>query len=532
MIYMGYIIWGISKKDKIMHPSIAEIEKKSVPELRKEISRLKIKIIRDGYEMRTAYTKKDELVEAISKYYSEQQDDIKSASSTKIVDNVVEAVENLNNTVERYLSKPDSESITIIESKAEPIKTAPTTIQTEFEYTDYEQLLKKLSSKYYQGFRVGDMEIVGVRQFAEEQIRRAQTNQSLMDVRLFATVAHFKEEITSIAAEGSEDGKANASTVINLRGEIINRIKKAINSEREQFIVKKELEGMEPITIDYLTQAFEAFRTGVIASFSQIAREKRESQGTNFLARRTSTPHASVANLVQWAISRLKSLPTKSQEWREVALAIMIVTGRRPAEVMSTGVFKAIDQTNLEFYGQLKKKGESDEKIYKIPALGNTAREVEIAIQWLEMMNKRTVPVSRSLEDKQDSAKKCHDRFSRYLSEIASQIMPTHLVLADGASWDLAENRSRIKPYLSRQIYLQIISKMVQKAVTNGVSIDPDLAVTYYSGHYLSVDGKDANAENYLADIVINDMENVRKIWDWKPDLTVDEIQSIKQWRK
>ena len=188
-------------------------------------------------------------------------------------------------------------------------------------------------------------------------------------------------------------------------------------------------------------------------------------------------------------------LPTKAQDWREVALAIMIATGRRPAEVMCTGVFKALDSTNLEFYGQLKKKGENDETIYKIPAIGDTAKEVEIAIQWLETFNKRTVPVSRSLEDKQDAAKKCHDRFSRYLSEIASQIMPKYLTLADGANWALNENRSRIKPYLSRQIYLQTISKMVQKAVTKGFSIDPDLAVTYYSGHYLNVDGKDSSAE-------------------------------------
>jgi len=207
----------------------------------------------------------------------------------------------------------------------------------------------------------------------------------------------------------------------------------------------------------------------------------------------------------------------------------MIVTGRRPAEVMSTGVFKAIDQTNLKFYGQLKKKGESDETVYKIPAIGDTANQVEIAIQWLEMMNKRVVPASRSLEDKQDAAKKCHDRFSRYLSEVASQVMPNHLVLADGASWDLAENRSRIKPYLSRQIYLQIISKLVQASVNNGVSIDSDLAVTYYSGHYLSVDGKDANAENYLADIVISDIEAIKQIWQWQPDLSISEIESIRQ---
>jgi len=478
----------------------------SVGALRGECSDLGIKrVVRDGFEIPTNRGRKDELIEAISRHESE-----------------AEVMPKLHPTV---IDEPVSIDEPAID---ETVITAPT-FKTETEYTDYEALLKKLATKYYQGFKSGDVEVVGVRQFATDQIQRAQTNQSLMDTRLFATVAYFKEELISIASEGSEDGKPNASTVINLRVEVLNRIKKAVNAERQQFTVTKELEGMEPIVTDYLTQSFEAFRSGVIASFSTIAREKRESQGTNFLARRTSTPHASVTGLVEWAINRLNNLPTKSLEWREVALAIMIVTGRRPAEVMGVGVFKAIDHTNLKFYGQLKKKGESDETVYKIPAIGDTAKQVEIAIQWLEMMNKRTVPASRNLEDKQDAAKKCHDRFSRYLSEVASQVMPDHLVLADGASWDLAENRSRIKPYLSRQIYLQIISKLVQGSVSNGVSIDPDLAVTYFSGHYLSVDGKDANAENYLADIVISDMEAIQDIWNWQPDLSKSELESIRQ---
>lgn len=48
------------------------------------------------------------------------------------------------------------------------------------------------------------------------------------------------------------------------------------------------------------------------------------------------------------------------------------------------------------------------------------------------MMNKRVIPVSRSHDDKQNAAKKAHDRFSRYLSEIANKIMPSRLELADG----------------------------------------------------------------------------------------------------
>ncbi|MDF5733635.1 MAG: protelomerase family protein [Rhizonema sp. PD38] len=315
----------------------------------------------------------------------------------------------------------DEQGVMILTEESTP--TVPT-FKTETEYHNYETLLKKLASKYYQGFQSGDVTVIGVRQFAQAQLERAQTKQSLMDTRLYATVAHCHQEIVSVAASGSKDGKPNPNTVINLRVDVLNRIKKAVNAEKEEFTITKELEGMEPFTIDYLTQAFESFRGGLVASFSSIAREKRESQGTNFLARRTSTPHACVSDLIEWAIERLRVLPSKAEHWREVALAIMLVTGRRPSEVLSTGVFEAIDQTNLEFYGQLKKKDASqDEKIYRIPALGDTAREVEAASGWLQMMNKRTVPASRNLEDKQEAAKKCHDRFSRYLSEIAAKIL-------------------------------------------------------------------------------------------------------------
>ena len=504
-----------------MPRSISELEKMTVDELRSECSKLNIKrVMRDGELKKVSDGRKKELITAISAY-EVQATQVKIESPT------------LDDKQEPTRPTPEPQPLMLEaepkEPKSEPV-IQPVSDNNQPDYTQYEADLKRLATKYYQGFKSNDVEVIGVRQFASDQIKRAQMGQSLMDARLFATVAHFKEDLLSYAASGSEDGKPNPSTVINLRVEILNRIKKAVAEECKQFTVPKELEGMELISTDYLTQSFEAFRSGAIAAFSSIAREKRESQGTNFLARRSSTPHASVSNLIIWAIERVKVLPTKAHEWREVALAVMILTGRRPAEVTSTGVFKAIDQTYLEFYGQLKKKGkETDEKVYRIPCLGNTAVEIEVAIGWLEMMNKRVIPVSRSHDDKQIAAKKAHDRFSRYLSEIANEIMPSRLELADGAKWELDENRSRIKPYLARQIYLQIISKMVHKAVNNGMSIDPDLAVTYYSGHYLSVDGKDANAENYLADIVISDLEAIESLWQWTPDLSTEELHSIRQ---
>jgi len=132
---------------------------KTVSALRKECSRLGItRIVRDGMEIPTGTGRKDELLEAISRHESE--------SETKPIEReqLTIAVQSKNPIVEEV---PASVDETVIDR--EPITTTPT-FKTETEYTDYEQLLKRLSSKYYQGFKSGDVEVVGVRQFAQSRM--------------------------------------------------------------------------------------------------------------------------------------------------------------------------------------------------------------------------------------------------------------------------------------------------------------------------------------------------------------------------
>ena len=508
-----------------MARSIEQIKNEfsSVIELRKEAKRLGLTHVeRDGKKVAiSSHGKKEEIIEAISKFEG-MQNQAKPQTSVNSVVPVAKPVQVCQDAV----SHPIIDLKPVIKT---PVITEPIIEETETDYTNYEEVLRSLTTKYYQGFKTDNIEVAGILNFASKQVENIKGNKPLWDDRLFATVEYFKQEIIGVASDVSKDGVPNPSTTLNLRTEILNRLRKAVSIESAKYSIETQIEGMNPVVTDCLTQSFQAFHSAAVAAFGSIAREKRQTVGSNFLVRRTTTPHANVCTLVGWAIDRLKTLPKKAQEWREVALAILIVTGRRPAEVMATGVFKALTASEAEFYGQLKKKGkDSDEKTYIIPCIGDTAIEVEQGIKWLQMMNKRILPKSRSLEDKQEAAKKAHDNFSKYLSEISKEIMQK-IRLVDNANWELPENKSRLKPYLARQIYLQIISKLIQKSVKNGTSIDPDLAVTYYSGHYLSIDGKDANAENYLADIVIADMDSIEEIWLWEPTLSAEEIESIRQ---
>ncbi|MBD2214881.1 hypothetical protein H6G27_34300 [Nostoc linckia FACHB-104] len=502
-----------------MPRAISELEKLSAEELRKLASSIR----------RDNPARKAEL----KYYYADTQEAIPGNTTPKKNDYIYSI-----SLWESLLINPQVETV---EATFEPEKAgdeitkdeAPQTIADTdelVEYSNYDEELRSVATKYYIGFDSKDSRVVGIREIAQNQLTKAQSNQPLaLDASLFATVARFKEEILSIASKDSDT--PNPNTAINLRTELFNRIKKAVTKEKERFKLTQEIDGLDPIDTNYLELAFEAFRSGVIASFSQIARQKREKTGDRLIERKTSTPHVNVAKAIHWAITRIKKAPIKSHEWREITLAILILTGRRPAEVLSSGVFEVIDDCHLSFKGQLKKKDEFDEFTYKIPTIGNTAREIKTAIDWLNMVNKRVVPASRSKEDKREAAEKAHDRFSRYMSIISKEVFKNQntVELLNGSSWDAPENIDRVKAYLARQIYLQVISQLVNESINHGFSINADLALSYYAGHYLNVDGKDHNAENYTADILIKDIDEIKKIWNWQPSLTAAEINSIRQ---
>ena len=56
-----------------------------------------------------------------------------------------------------------------------------------------------------------------------------------------------------------------------------------------------------------------------------------------------------------------RSLPSlSSNDYREIAAALILVTGRRPTEILKTGEFTQLGRYQVEFTGQLKSRGKAD----------------------------------------------------------------------------------------------------------------------------------------------------------------------------
>lgn len=73
-------------------------------------------------------------------------------------------------------------------------------------------------------------------------------------------------------------------------------------------------------------------------------------------------------------------------DYRDVAIALALATGRRMAEIMSAGNFEAVDSQTLAFSGTTKARKNRDEKfeqVFNIPCLVNTALVIS-GIQYLE----------------------------------------------------------------------------------------------------------------------------------------------------
>ena len=74
-------------------------------------------------------------------------------------------------------------------------------------------------------------------------------------------------------------------------------------------------------------------------------------------------------------------------DWMVVGLALGLMTGRRIAEIFGDSTFTKIDDTHIEFSGQMKTRGTRDDKPYVIPVVN--ADEVMVLLEYLTNAGKR-----------------------------------------------------------------------------------------------------------------------------------------------
>lgn len=372
------------------------------------------------------------------------------------------------------------------------------------EYPDYESELNQVAEIYYEGVfdttlkaHQNPWKFVGLK----ECVTRAIAQNKVFVPEFFTLVSSLKPELESRIAARVGKPEVNVKTLHNWRSQVLKRIERKVQRDSSNF------------PNDELKKAYANFYSSVQATFEVVRRERVESTTTNLNKRQESAIDVKVHNLIEWAKDTVSNLPESPAKWREVAIAIMILTGRRQSEVMSSAVFNPTESEHyVLFAGQLKRHDGENVEALEIPVLGGKGSAVINALKWLEENNKRVIPTDSSVEAQQVAAKKAHDRFSRYLSETAKDVCKLIEINPD-ATWTVERESGKAKDrrncHLFRQIYGQVVIPVFFPSI-GGVGRKPRQILTEVMGHSDRASSQKHAAEAYDADVFVIDIEDVK----------------------
>jgi hypothetical protein len=178
---------------------------------------------------------------------------------------------------------------------------------------------------------------------------------------------------------------------------------------------------------------------------------------------RTTTDYTTynIKPLIAWAEARLNTLPISSREWREVALALALVTGRRVTSeiLISSSVVDPLDSGSINFTGTAKEREGTNKGTINIPTLVESSL-VQAGMQWLKDKGKT--------EEDRDKA---HSRFSSDLTkkwrEIAERFeLPVFDQLPE------KEQKELHKTHGCRKLYTNTV--LMREGLTEGTA-HPDI---------------------------------------------------------
>lgn len=377
--------------------------------------------------------------------------------------------------------------------------------KAEIQKSDYpiqEDEERLIAQKYYEGKfspDTNEWQFVGLK----ECVTRSVTQNKAFVNEFFTLVASFKTELELVVKSRSIDGSIKPATLHNWKAQILKRIEKRVNQDASQF----------PENV--LKENYKRFYDAVQASFAELRRERVEIINTNLNARENQAIDIEVTLLVLWAVDQVTNLPESPSKWREVAIALMILTGRRQSEIMSSGNFTPTDSDcHVMFTGQLKRHDDDKVQGYEIPVLGGCANAVIEALKWLEDNGKREIPEDESVESQQKAAKNAHNRFSRYLSEKAKKVSEL-IVTENPENWVFVQESGKLKDrrtcHMFRQIYGQCVIPVFYPSV-GGSGRKANQILTEVMGHSSSASSRKHAAESYDADVFVKDADKVKQV--------------------
>lgn len=395
-------------------------------------------------------------------------------------------------------SSPQVEEVTPVET-VETLQSKVETIPNddeEISYSNSEQEKLDIAKKLYLSTE-GKDGLMGLREY---QLQLCRTQKYFLP-EFAILVARARVIIENYANGKSQESKAHPGSIQKVRVEVMKYVEEMVNSDVEKF---------PPVNDRTLKDTFDDFDKAVRGAFADIGAAKHRLNKERAEAREDDVRAVKAYPLVSWAVDTVNNLPRRdisqmrklSAKWKEVAIAVMLLTGRRQSEVMSSGVFTYVDDSRIIFEGQLKRHVDELVAPEDIPVLGKAARGVVDAIAWLEFYGKRTLPEAREVAAIQKAAKLSHDRCSRYIAE-TMETLANLCPIQNGKEWEVMENGKEVnkfKGHLTRQIYAQICS---------GLFHDKHESKKRAFISRILLENRDA-AQSYDRDIEIVDMDELR----------------------
>lgn len=373
----------------------------------------------------------------------------------------------------------------VVTDVVEPVKV---TVNQENEYTQSESEKLAIAKKIYYSKAQSD-DLTGLQEY---HLKLCQQNKYFLP-EFAILVARSRVIIENYANSVSPNGKAHPGSTIALKVAIVKYIKEFVDIDNDRF---------PPVNDRQLSDTFKDFDDALRGAFRDISSLKTRMYSAGNAEAEADVRAIQVCPFIDWAVATVSSLPSNSAKWREVAIAVMLLTGRRQSEVMASGIFEYVDDSHIIFEGQLKRHIEELVAPEKIPVLGNAAREVVEAIAWLEKYDKRSIPAERTAKAIQDAAKKSHNRCSRYIAEQMDLLTP-FVTITNGKSWTFTKDGktvNKFKGHLTRQIYAQVCEKLFSDS-------DNEKKQSFIAR--ILLEGRDA-AVAYDRDIEIKDVDDIK----------------------
>jgi len=277
-------------------------------------------------------------------------------------------------------------------------------------------------------------------------------------------IARARLLIEDYAHQKSFSGQAHPGSIQKIRLEIVRLIEEMVQVDNDKFIHPSNVS-----LIDTYTQ----FEESVKGAFRDIGAQKHQLNQRMNQKNELDVREIEAYPFVEWAVNRITNLPPlpsgnasedrrNGANWKEIAIALMLLTGRRQSEIMSSGIFTFSSNTRLIFEGQLKRHVDELVEPKKIPVLGKSAKQILKAIEWLDAYGKRVLPEVREYKALQAAAKKAHDSHSRYIAETMDNLSK-YCKITNQKTWEYMEEgkeRSKFKGHLCRQIYAEICASL------------------------------------------------------------------------